>query len=367
MSVLRGRVEAIQRTQVALMRPLLFYPPSAADSLASVATHRGSKTAFHALVIFLVQKNVGVLRQVPPPGTSHNSTLVNLFFVVLWFLGPSVRIPVHSCSANDTCGTPTASSPACGAVGAGLGAASTALEGGCEFDLTPPEPVRPAAGAAAGVSPCNGRLAAAVVSTTPLPVGAAPVTPELEQRTQAGASGRAVAELTAIVTTRNGAVDGPRRNGSKKGCRGGSKELDGGSDNGGRSRGGTPQSCKRRPATSTFWSFPAWDFFLHDDAGSEAYLGLNRVGGILSEAAKNQPEDSEPLSVNASGVAAVLKSSGTEPACTTTQHSRCRAASPPFSDCADVGQHTSLQVDRWPSCQWVPVLACCAICCCSRQ
>eukprot|EP00892_Ulva_mutabilis_P009450 jgi/Ulvmu1/6878/UM031_0083.1 len=298
MNILCSRVEAIQRTQVALMRPLLFYPASAADSLASVASHRGSKTAFHALVIFLVQKNVGVLRQVPTPGMSHNSTLVNLFFVVLWFLGPAVRVSPHGSrrSSTDASGTPTAGSRA-GSSSDVCKDAATSRPAGLAGNATA-DALRAVDGATAPIG-----AAAAPARSGGLPDKAAPAA---DQVPQAGGSACQAVDLTAIVTTRNssGAAStgpSPRRNGSKNGRRHRSQDLDG---------GGTPRSRGHQPVASTFWTFPAGDFFLQDEAAAEPYLDLNRVGGILSEAAKNQPEDWEPLSVDASGVAEVLRSSG---------------------------------------------------------
>ena len=91
-SKLRVRVEAIQRMHVALLRPLLFYKPVNMKCLPfNARVHPGSRTAFHAFAHCLVHANVGVLRQVPPAGISNNSTLANLFFVVLWLLGPSMN------------------------------------------------------------------------------------------------------------------------------------------------------------------------------------------------------------------------------------------------------------------------------------
>lgn len=321
MLVLRGRVEAIQRAQVALMRPLLFYPPSVAEGLASVAGHRGSKTAFHAFVIFLVQKNVGVLRQVPPPGTSHNSTLVNLFFVVLWFLGPAVQIPAFGQPPSSASSTPRAASPMRGTCPGPNGTTAHTAE------ATPADSARGVGAPEAGGTPRGGAAAAAAAAETPsrctprtpslvcvagpssgtlLPTGARPVTPDLQPRSPVGTSEPPTADLTAIVTARNGSLS--RWNGSKgrKSC---SRELEG-SEGGGRSCGGTPRGRRRPAASSTFWHFPAGDLFLQEDAGTEPYLELNRVGGILSEAAKNRPEATEPLSIDASDVAAVLRNAG---------------------------------------------------------
>lgn len=291
MAVLRGRVEAIQRAQVALMRPLLFYPPSVAESLSTVATHRSSKTAFHAFVIFLVQKNVGVLRQVPPPGTSHNSTLVNLFFVVLWFLGPAVQIQAFGRPPSRAASSPRAESP------------THRVSGGCsgsaDGDLDQ------------GGAPRNGAAAAAERLEIQA-CGAEPADAGLQPRSPIAAV--EPPDLTAIATARNGATAptvsrSPRRNGSKKSRKSCSKELDG-PDCSGQSCGGTPRSRRASASASTFWNFPAGEFFLQQDAGSEPYLELNRVGGILSEAAKNRPEASEPLSIDASDVAVVLRNSG---------------------------------------------------------
>ena len=207
MAVLRGRVEAIQRAQVALMRPLLFYPPSVAESLSTVATHRGSKTAFHAFVIFLVQKNVGVLRQVPPPGTSHNSTLVNLFFVVLWFLGPAFQIPAFGRPPSRAASSPQAASPTHG------------VSGGCSgsADGDPDPGGAPRNGAAAAE-----RLEIQACAAEPTDAGLQPQSPIAAVEPP---------DLTAIVTARNGATAptsgrSPRRNGSKKSRKSCSKELD---------------------------------------------------------------------------------------------------------------------------------------------
>lgn len=322
MLVLRGRVESIQRAQVALMRPLLFYPPSVAESFASVAGQRGAKTAFHAFVIFLVQKNVGVLRQVPPPGTSHNSTLVNLFFVVLWFLGPAVQVPAFGQPPSSTSSTPRAASPMRRTSPGTNGAATHTAE------PTPAEAARGAAqpesdgtlrdGAAAAAEPrseCTPQTpalacGAGLSSATVLPTGVSPVTPDLQPRSPAGTTEPPTADLTAIVTARNGSLArrSPRRNGSK-GRKSYSRELEG-SEGGGGSSAGTPGSRRRAAGSSTFWNFPAGDFFLQEDTGTEPYLELNRVGGIMSEAAKNRPEATEPLTIDASDVAAVLRNAG---------------------------------------------------------
>jgi hypothetical protein len=91
LSVLRSNAECVQAAHVLLLRPLLFHPASAVTSVPRILQSPSiAPTAFHAVCLHLVRKNIGVLRQVPPPGLSSNSVLVNVFFVVLWFLGPAM-------------------------------------------------------------------------------------------------------------------------------------------------------------------------------------------------------------------------------------------------------------------------------------
>ena len=68
---------------------------------------------------------------------------------------------------------------------------------------------------------------------------------------------------------------------------------------------------------SSFWHFPTAKLFVPDklpmDTNREAYLGLNRVGGILSEAARSKPQQGEPRYTDMWDCAEPLQEAGAVP------------------------------------------------------
>ena len=77
-------------------------------------------------------------------------------------------------------------------------------------------------------------------------------------------------------------------------------------------RRGKPRGGRRDD--SSFWHFPTARLFVPDrvamDTSREAYLGLNRVGGILSEAARSKPPQGEPRHHDMWDVADALQEAG---------------------------------------------------------
>lgn len=295
---LRVRVEAIQRMHVALLRPLLFYKPINMKCLPSHArVHPGSRTAFHAFVHYLVRANVGVLRQVPPAGISNNSTLCNLFFVVLWLLGPSMNssrllsLPSsplsHTTSAASAESSPHAKSlqppnmltppvldtPDESTPQFNPNRHSTSVDsshrGSVADSPTPSSPLGPATSDAAPTDPSH---------TPPLP----PIYDSAHNYAM---------NLTAVSTRRSS-----RRTGGPS------------------SRNKRRASANTRRDDFTFWRFPTAKLFVPDklpmDTNREAYLGLNRVGGILSEASRNKPQQGEPRYTDMWDVSEALQEAG---------------------------------------------------------
>jgi hypothetical protein len=303
---LRVRVEAIQRMHVALLRPLLFYKPINMKCLPSYARfHPGSRTAFHAFVHSMVRANVGVLRQVPPAGISNNSTLANLFFVVLWLLGPSMNAarlssipsspasiaasmasadssptakslpppsmltaPIMDAADDSTTSQPnTTRQGFTGATSSGPGSVNGSPSPSSPLGQTSSDALAGSAGLA--VDPCL---------TPPLPLGCDPAS-------------RCTPNLTAVATRRVSR-----------------RAVDPSSQKNGRGSGGG------RRDESSFWHFPTVKLFVPDklpmDMSKEAYLGLNRVGGILSEAARSKPQPGEPRYTDMWDVAEALQEAG---------------------------------------------------------
>ena len=80
------------------------------------------------------------------------------------------------------------------------------------------------------------------------------------------------------------------------------------------SRRGNGKHRGGRHNDSSFWNFPTAKLFVPDkipmDTNREAYLGLNRVGGILSEAARSKPLQGEPRYTDMWDVSEALQEAG---------------------------------------------------------
>lgn len=279
---LRARYDAVHAAHVALLRPLLFHAASALPWLPPALQSRSAApTAFHGIVYHLIHRNTGVLKQVQPVGLSDNGVLVNVFFVIAWLLGPALsRLPP----------TLTESSDSEGSEGDEAVAALGACVRGARADRTPPGRSRVRARGHARESkspqtaeaqlPRGGSVGAAAAAAARSTDGAAPA------RTV-----RAAASTTPPRSPTAPQYGSPR----------------------GFGRGGRPAMRGAGSQHSSIWRFPVSLFVpskVPVEAAADHYLGLNRVGGLVSEAMKATPAVEELEAVDLRSIAADVVATG---------------------------------------------------------
>jgi hypothetical protein len=217
---------------VQLLRPLLFHPPSELLCLPSSlrSRHSGVVTAFHGFVLHLVKRNVGVLRQVQPSGLTNNSVLTNIFYVVLWLLCPALARPPPTGDNGSSASSPPSSPQH------SVGREDRACGGRRHRDGRGPNwPSSPRRGRCAAAT-CSAPLLPTSMSMDATPMGRQPPSPN---------------------------------------------------------KGAEPHQSAQ---INSLWYFPVRMFVpTHQpvDAAHDHYLGLNRVGGLISEAMKCSPSKAE--------------------------------------------------------------------------